>query len=91
MKEYPGTVPATRALPTCGAAQALALLSPLGLTENVDDQGGKLPGIKAGQLLSPLEAKWARPKKGVRGPFWLTHRGGDKAVRLPPDSLLNHS
>jgi hypothetical protein len=43
--------------PTCGAAQTLALLPPLGLAENVDDQGGKLSGVKAGQLLSPLQGR----------------------------------
>lgn len=68
-----------RALPTCGAAQALALLSPLGLAEDVDDQGGKLPGVKAGQLLSPLGGRQGRA--GVRRPMWLMRDVGDKAAR----------
>lgn len=54
------------ALPTCGAAQALALLPPLGLAENVYDQGGKLSGIKAGQLLPPLQGR--KNRAGMMGP-----------------------
>ena len=69
----------THALPTCGAAQAPALLSPLGLTEDVDDQGGELSGVKTGQLLSPLGGRQGRA--GVRRPVWLTRGVGDRAAR----------
>ena len=76
-----GSVPwsGTHALPTCGAAQAPALLSPLGLTEDVDDQGGELSGVKTGQLLSPLGGRQGRA--GVRRPVWLTRGVGDRAAR----------
>lgn len=67
--------------PTCGAAQALALLSPLGLAENVYDQGGKLSGIKAGQLLPPLQAR--KNPAGKRGPLLGDRAGGTKLQGSP--------
>lgn len=78
------------ALPTCGAAQALALLSPLGLTENVNDQGGKLSGIKAGQLLPPLQGR--KNPAGMTGPLTADRWGwGGVGTKLQGSLLLSGS
>lgn len=74
-------------LPTCGAAQALALLSPLGLAENVYDQGGKLSGIKAGQLLSPLQGR--KNPAGMTGPLIADRRGWEQSCKGVPCYLAH--
>lgn len=69
MTTQPATMPWPVCAPTCGAAQTLALLPPFGLTENVNDQGGKFSGIKTGQFLSSLQGR--KGKAGMRDHFWL--------------------
>lgn len=45
---------------TNGATQTLPLLSPFGITQNVNNERGELPGIETSQLLTAL-----RVKKGI--------------------------
>lgn len=42
---------------TDGAAQTLPLLSPFGITQNVNNERGELAGIETGQLLTPLKVE----------------------------------
>lgn len=39
---------------TRGACQAFSMLPPLGIAENVDNEGGEFSCIKASQFLPPL-------------------------------------
>lgn len=39
---------------TCGACQAFSMLPPLGITENVNNEGGEFSCIKASQFLPSL-------------------------------------
>lgn len=42
---------------TDGAAQTLPLLPPFGVTQNVNNERGELPGVEPGQLLTSLRGQ----------------------------------